>query len=224
MGRWFWFKKRKVKTTKEKHPYKYYKSCKFLPKGCFDERIRTNDNRWLLKLDDYEYLPKCSKELEEELERVWDNIKIEYFDMQCESGIYKIALLRKANILKLENEYKLFKVYVFTLRIEYNDGIAKKLMAKGYRINPNGDISKQLDIVEKQLENYKNKIKKAQESYDQLFSEEANKSATSDAELLDIVATNKGRHINKFEITVEDWIAMIKNISKQKKHGGHKST
>ena len=176
--------------------YKYYKSIDFLPLFNFFKVIETNDYRYLLKLNDYEVLPKTNHDLK----LVWLDIQTQY--SKADDSNYQIINFTQSkglqqmqiNYLVLWNLYNLMIVAP-----DKKDTLKLKKLA-GYENLTFKDI-------EKKLKSLRNKIELKKKDYEQKETKQVDFYL-----ILDQISDIKQRTIDPFKTTVRQYIAIRKNI------------
>jgi hypothetical protein len=187
--------------------FKEYHSINYLPVDNFNSIIKTGDKRYLLKLEDYEYLPEITLEEKEELEKIWTVIEQEYLkeDKQKKQQV-ELELSKK--ILELQNQYMILSSFLFLAG--FNNEFVSKLKEFGYNVKEGtpdelekehkhitGQILTQIRIKQKELERYQ--IKEDSVEFE---------------DILDIIERHKGHYLNTKELSVKRWISIKNNFIK----------
>jgi hypothetical protein len=201
---------------------RYYQSIEFLPIGCFRKIVETGDLRYLLKLEDYEYLPDCSLNLLE----IWEKINSEY--MQFSKGQRKkmeVAFTLEKEITRLKIDYWIAQGLIYAIGIDKKgraDHI-KDLAEIGYSI----EYTDERDLIEKlkAAQNWSRGMitqRKIREAELKRLTKEEEGGGTFE-ELVDAVEVYKGYKIDIWTTSTKQWLTMVNNyekyIKEMKKHG-----
>jgi hypothetical protein len=168
---------------------------------------KTEDLRYLLKLEDYEILP--DNIALEPLKKAWEQIIIEYQEAEDNnSGIIKFV--QGKSILKLELDY-LILWNIYNLMVTIPDSKDIEQLKKDAGIE-----GKELEWIEKQLKILGNKLRIKRKT----LSNENKKDDNFDfLQLIDEIESIKGYEINIYKVTVRKYIAIKKNIKAKIKNG-----
>lgn len=185
--------------------FDYYKSIDFLPLFNFFMIHKTEDLRYLLKLEDYEVLPD-NVELNN-LPDIWEKILVEF--QESEDGNRSvIQYVEGRAILKLELDYLiLWNLYNLMSTIPDSKEILELKKEAGYSDKSIKWIEKQLKIINNKLRIKRKGIKE----------KEVKETAFDFLRLIDEIESIKGYVIDIHKTTVRKYIAIKKNIKAQTK-------
>jgi hypothetical protein len=176
--------------------YKYYSSIDFLPLFNFFKVIETNDYRYLLKLHDYEILPKT----ELNLQQVWTEIQTQYAKAD-DSNFQIINFTQAKSLQKMELEYLMFWNIYNLMAVAPEHKETKRLLKYA------GLENETFKTIEKKLKALKNRIELRKKDFD--------KKETKSVDfwrIIDEIEDLKGRSIDIMKTTVRQYIAIRKNI------------
>ena len=176
--------------------YKYYKSIDFLPLFNFFKVIETSDYRYLLKLKDYEILPKTKHDLK----LVWLDIQTQYSKAD-DSNYQIINFTQSKSMQKLQIDF-LMIWNLYNLMVVAPD---KKETLKLKKLA--GLENESLKGIEKKLKGLRNKIEIKKKDL-----EKEESKPIDYCEIIDQIEDIKGRSIDPFKTTVRQYIAIRKNI------------
>jgi len=176
--------------------YKYYKSIDFLPLFNFFKVIETGDYRYLLKLKDYEILPKTKHDLK----LVWLDIQAQYSKAD-DSNYQIINFTQSKSMQKLQIDF-LMIWNLYNLMVVAPD---KKETLKLKKLA--GLENESLKGIEKKLKGLRNKIEIKKKDL-----EKEESKPIDYCEIIDQIEDIKGRAIDPFKTTVRQYIAIRKNI------------
>jgi hypothetical protein len=204
---------KKTFSKKDTPSYKKYHSIQFLPVDNFILVIRNKDLRYLLKLEDYEYLPEISEQEQNELQSIWETIEEEYAkEDRQQKNIIELEVSK--TITDLQNQYMIFNSYVFLAG--FKPEFVEKLGELGYRIDKTKSPIEALENLSKQVGGQiltRIRIKQAELERYQKVSEQS----AEFEDVLDVVEKYKGHYLNTKELTVKRWISIKNNFIKHAK-------
>ena len=182
--------------------YNYFKSIDFLPLLNYINKINTGDLRHLLKLDDYEILPKTNTD---ELITVWENIERECTEVENSNSAI-IQYTTAKSVHKMELEYlMLWNIYnMISIAPEHPETI--KILEYSKLKLTRVQIEKKLKILRNRIELKRHDAKSTQ-----------NDKKVDFYEIIDQIEDIKGRSIDLKNTTVRQFIAIKKNIKKNGK-------
>ena len=169
----------------------------------FFKSIETEDLRYLIKLKDYEILPKRVDLTR--LQKVWEQINIQYQEAE-DNNSSVIYYVQMKSLHKMKLEYlMLYNIYNL-LAVAPNSKEAKNALKYA------GLQDKGFKWIEKRLKTLINKIKLKEAD---LKGKESEKKVDF-FRILDEIEDIKGRTINPFTTTVRQYIAIKKNLKRKK--------
>ena len=176
--------------------YKYYKSIDFLPLFNFFKVIETSDYRYLLKLKDYEILPKTKHDLK----LVWLDIQTQYSKAD-DSNYQIINFTQSKSMQKLQIDFlMIWNLYNLMVVAPDNKETLKLKKLAGLE-------NESLKGIEKKLKGLRNKIEIKKKDL-----EKEESKPIDYCEIIDQIEDIKGRAIDPFKTTVRQYIAIRKNI------------
>jgi len=176
--------------------YKYYKSIDFLPLFNFFKVIETGDYRYLLKLKDYEILPKTKHDLK----LVWLDIQTQYSKAD-DSNYQIINFTQSKSMQKLQIDFlMIWNLYNLMVVAPDNKETLKLKKLAGLE-------NESLKGIEKKLKGLRNKIEIKKKDL-----EKEESKPIDYCEIIDQIEDIKGRAIDPFKTTVRQYIAIRKNI------------
>ena len=176
--------------------YKYYKSIDFLPLFNFFKVIETGDYRYLLKLKDYEILPKTKHDLK----LVWLDIQTQYSKAD-DSNYQIINFTQSKSMQKLQIDFlMIWNLYNLMVVAPDNKETLKLKKLAGLE-------NESLKGIEKKLKGLRNKIEIKKKDL-----EKEESKPIDYCEIIDQIEDIKGRSIDPFKTTVRQYIAIRKNI------------
>lgn len=135
----------------------FYRSLDFVKVWNFYKAEETGDYRYLLKLDDYEVLPKYSNMLE--LTKVFEGLKMEALQISIDKDRKSNNIFRKQKqVQELENDYNIIQLIIDILSLDKDEKYIKYIADNGYRIDIKKDYYKELKRISKSSKSMLNKI------------------------------------------------------------------
>lgn len=170
-----------------------------MPLFNFFKAIETEDLRYLIKLKDYEFLPK---EVDNsKLINIWQNIQTEYGKHEDSNGSI-IQFTTAKHIHKLELEYLMLWNIYNLIAVAPEEKKTKELIKEA------GLEKETFKTIEKKLKTLGNKIKLKRQDVDQ---QKSNKKVDF-WRIIDEIEDIKGRSLDVYKTTVRQYIAIRKNI------------
>lgn len=191
----------------EKKYYKLYTSIRNLPLARFFDILNTNDYRYLLKLKDYDNLPKIKMDLSE----IWADI-YEDFLIKSDNKEYKYRFNQIKNIDLLIVEHEQLRYALWVASLKYDDNILKFLKSKGINIDYK-NYQKSFEKGKSKLKSLEYKIKFKKKEF-----EENNNSVKSNStyeQIIDDIEKYKGHQIDIEKTTVLQFITYLNGLKKQ---------
>lgn len=191
----------------EKKYYKLYTSVNRLPLTRFFDILNTNDYRYLLKLKNYDNLPKIKMDLSE----IWANI-YEDFLIKSDNKEYKYRFNQRKNIDLLIVEYEQLRYSLWVAGLKYDEDILKFLKSKGINIDYK-DYKGSFEKGKSKFKSLEYKIKFKRKEFEENNSSIKNESTYE--QIIDDIEKYKGHQIDIEKTTVLQFITYLNGLKKQ---------
>lgn len=188
--------------------YRKYRSIHYLPVDNFVAISRTSDLRYLLKIEDYEYLPEIPEDESLELQSIWEQIEEEYYKEDAQRRV-QAEVTQGKSLLELQTKYVLLNTLLFA--VEYNPSYVKDIEELGFKISPERSLKEEVERISKESGQILTRIRIKQKEYER--TQQRDKGIEFE-ELLDIIEKYKGHQVDTSKITVKKWIAIKNNFLK----------
>ena len=178
-----------------------YKSCRELPLFIFNEIFETND---------YSLLVKDGKYTDEEINDSWKNILEEYDDLS-KTFSSKKQYKDRCEIVFLQTKLSFLRIAFILDQIDISIENEAKLK----------DILKRYNVkdLKKEISSTENLLNLKTTDFERVYEAEKKDKKSLDYAIVR-VSKHLGMHINKFVITVSEWIETIRMIEQQKGQNG----
>lgn len=198
--------------------YKAYSSLEFISIGCFFKALETGDLRYILKLNDYEKLPKVRIDLSVE----W---KLLYNQYVKECGGYSMIHYETEfrNIITKKELYIKLKHAAFLLSVKPNDELIQLIRDFGFQFNNNTDDDYCNSIINlhRQVQGLGKVIEKKYNEFVRKY-ESKNKSKLNLYEIINAFEMYKNRRIDIWKTSMKEFLVIqagYKEWVKVKKNG-----
>ncbi len=188
--------------------FRKYRSIHYLPVDNFVAISRTGDLRYLLKIEDYEYLPEIDEQENLELQSIWEHIEEEYYNEDTQRKIQAEVSIGKS-LLQLQTKYMLLNALLFS--VAHNPSYIKEIEDLGFKINSDKPLKDEVERINKESGQILTRIRIKQKEYERVQQKDK---VIEFEELVDIIEKYKGHQIDTSKITVKKWIAIKNNFLK----------
>lgn len=191
----------KILVWYQRKKYDYYKTTMFMPAENFFNIIKTGDLRYMLKLKDYEKLPK----IKFDLDKAWNYIYSQFLE-RTNGQDWAEQMNIRAGIERLRFKYFIISSSCFGLLINYDERFVKNLTELGYKVDI-GDVPGSCEKILKSAQGILTMIELKKSEL-----KDITKSELTIDDMLAKLDNHLGYHLNLKDITVDNFIGIKRNL------------